>query len=439
MVVSAAGTAHPEPTPDPCTLSSYSSGIPTPPFKPAPTSPALPWQAGASEQWPGALPSKLYHYSAAHLRPAATSSSYARFSPSIPAAASPASGLQLASSSFVGTVSPDSRAVTPDRPARHLRRVNVVTPQSQRRVSADSTPGLGEMPPLAADATAVITAAAPSSSFRLPPATAPQLPPSISTYQHLPPSRPHGMRSMRQASSLPELHSRSSRKSSPPSRSERVGGSSVSAAGGRKAAPRPASVSSLQALRLRCCTSDPVDWNRTISQNQLFGYIIPPTRVRLAALTTAAAADASGADGPPLLELFHPFGDDEPPPLLQPPPRLRPPAAAVAAAEAAAVAAGTVEDLSEQERSRRGRAMARAERRKPVKLADRPPFKLTGSSSPLLFSEVAASRGQSRDKAQLSSSQLATLTRQEWDGPPSAGELLRILQVANVALASGVR
>ena len=84
--------------------------------------------------------------------------------------------------------------------------------------------------------------------------------------------------------------------------------------------------------------------------------------------------------------------------------------------------------------------MARAERRKPVKLADRPPFKLTGSSSPLLFSEVAASRGQSRDvKGQLSSSQLATLTRQEWDGPPSAGELLRILQVANVALASGVR
>ena len=415
----------------------------TPPSKPpAPSSPTLllTRQARASEQWPGALPIKLYHYSAAHLRPAATSSSHARSSPSIPAAASPAFGLQLASSSsFVGTVSPDSRAVTPDRPARHLRRVSVVTPQSQRRVSADSTPGLGETPPLAAAATAVIAAAAPSSSIRLPPAAAPQLPPSISTYLHPPPSRPHGMRSMRQAASLPELHSRSSRKSYPPTRSERVGGSSASAAGGREAAPRLASVSSLQALRLRCCTSDPADWNRTISQNQLFGYMIPPTRARLAALTTAAAADASGADGPPLLELFHPFGDDEPPPLLQPPPRLPTPTAAAAAA-AAAVAAGAVEDLSKQEPSRRGRAMARAERRKPVKLADRPPFKLTGSSSPLLFSEVAASRGQSRDvKGQLSSSQLATLTRQEWDGPPSAGELLRILQVANVALASGVR
>ena len=398
----------------------------TPPSKPpAPSSPTLllTRQARASEQWPGALPIKLYHYSAAHLRPAATSSSHARSSPSIPAAASPAFGLQLASSSsFVGTVSPDSRAVTPDRPARHLRRVSVVTPQSQRRVSADSTPGLGETPPLAAAATAVIAAAAPSSSIRLPPAAAPQLPPSISTYLHPPPSRPHGMRSMRQAASLPELHSRSSRKSYPPTRSERVGGSSASAAGGREAAPRLASVSSLQALRLRCCTADPIDWNRTISQDQLFGDPIPPTRVRLAALTTAAAADISGADlGPPLLELFHPYGDDEPPPLLQLPPT---PTKAVAAA---AEAASAVEDLSKQELSRRARATARAERRKPMKLADRPLFKLTGSSSPLLFSEVAASRVQA--KAQLSTSQLATLTRQEWDGPPSTGELLRILQV----------
>ena len=380
------------------------------------------------------MPPKLYHYSAAHLRPAATSSSYAHLSPSIPAAASltsPASGPQLASSScLVGTVSPDSRAATPDlhRPARHSRRVSVVTPQTQRRASeasADSAPGLGETSLLAAAATVAAAAAASSSSIRLPAAAAPQLPPSISTYLSAPPSRPHGMRSTRQTASLPELHGRSSRKSQPLSRSGKARSSSLSGAGGRETAPRLASVSSLQALRLRCCTADPIDWNRTISQDQLFGDPIPPMRVRLAALTTAAAADASGVDlGPPLLELFHPYGDDEPPPLLQLPPRLPTPTKAVAAA---AEAASAVEDLSKQELSRRARATARAERRKPMKLADRPLFKLTGSSSPLLFSEVAASRVQA--KAQLSTSQLATLTRQEWDGPPSTGELLRILQV----------
>ena len=210
---------------------------------------------------------------------------------------------------------------------------------------------------------------------------------------------------MRQAASLPELHSRSSRKSpSTASRRGRAGGSSVSAVGEREVAARLASLSSLQALRLRCSTPEHVDWNRKPRQNQL------------PALTTAAAAEAGGADiGPP----------------LQSSPRLPAPAAEAAAA-------GAVVNVStNQQLSRLARATPRAERMKPTKQANRPPFKLTGSSSPLLFSEMAAGpRVQPRvDKAQLSSSQLALLTRQEWDGPPSAGELLRILQVANAALA----
>ena len=313
---------------------------------------------------------------------------------------------------------PRVRVVTPDlhRPARHLR-VRVVTPQSQRQVSADFTPA-----PLASDD----TVAAPFSSICLPNEAAPQLPRSISKSCHQqPPSQAHGRRRMRQAASLPELHSRSSRKSpSTASRRGRAGGSSVSAVGEREVAARLASLSSLQALRLRCSTPDHVDWNRKPRQNQL------------PALTTAAAAEAGGADiGPPLLELFHPYGDDHPSPLLQSSPRLPAPAAAAAAA-------GVVENLStNQQLSRLARATPRAERMKPTKQANRPLFKLTGSSSSLLFSEMAAGpRVQPRvDKAQLSSSQLALLTRQEWDGPPSAGELLRILQVANVALARAVR
>ena len=287
-------------------------------------------------------------------------------------------------------------------------------------MSADFTPGLNETPaPLAS----VATAAAPFPSICLPAEAAPQLPRSISKYCQQSPCQAHGMRRMRQAASLPELHSRSSRKSpSTASRRGRAGGSSVSAVGEREGAARLASVSSLQALRLRCSSSEHGGWNSKPRQNQL------------PALTTAAAAEASGADiGPPLLELFHPYGDDHPSPQLQPSPRL--PAQAAAAA-----AAGAVENLSNnQQLSRLARATARAERMKPITQANRPPFKLT-SSSPLLFSEMAAGRVQPGvEKAQLSSSQLALLTRQEWDGPPSAGELLRILQVANVALARAVR
>ena len=64
-----------------------------------------------------------------------------------------------------------------------------------------------------------------------------------------------------------------------------------------------------------------------------------------------------------------------------------------------------------------------------MKLADRPRWDVTGvSRSP-----------QPVAKAQLSTSQLATLTRREWDEPPSAERLLHILQVANAALASGAR
>ena len=268
-------------------------------------------------------------------------------------------------------------------------------------MSADFTPA-----PLAPDD----TVAAPVSSMCLPTEAAPQLPRSISKSCQQPPSQAHGRRRMRQAASLPELHSRSSRKSpSTASRRGRAGGSSVSAVGEREVAARLASLSSLQALRLRCSTPEHVDWNRKPRQNQL------------PALTTAAAAEAGGADMRP----------PHPSPALQSSPRLPAPAAAAAAA-------GAVENLStNQQLSRLARATPHAERMKPTKQANRPPFKLTGSSSPLLFSEMAAGpRVQPRvDKAQLSSSQLALLTRQEWDGPPSAGELLRILQVANAALA----
>ena len=259
-------------------------------------------------------------------------------------------------------------------------------------MSADFTPGLNEtIAPVASDD----TVAAPFSSICLPTEAAPQLPRSISKSCQQPSSQAHGRRRMRQATSLPELHSCSSRKSpSTASRRGRAAGSSVSAVGEREVAARLASLSSLH-----------VNLNGKPRQNQL------------PALTAAAAAEAGGADiGTP----------------LQSSPHLPAPAAAAAAA-------GAVENLStNQHLSRLARATSRAERTKPTKQANRPPFKLTVSSSPLLFSEMAEGpHVQPRvNKAQLSSSQLVLLTRQEWDGPPSAGELLRILQVANVALAS---
>ena len=176
-------------------------------------------------------------------------------------------------------------------------------------------------------------------------------------------------------------------------------------------------------------------------EGRLFGDIDRPPSARRRLTADCSGGDTDTDPGPPLLELIHPYShnpdvSDEPPPLpplstlsssllpALPLPRF-PTTTRMACAEADAG-----EGMPGRERGQRVRATAPAAQGKSAKLADRPLWVTTGANRRVPQGAV---------KTQVSSSQLAMLARQACDGPPSAGELLRILQVANAALVSGVR